>query len=424
MSADNTGRRLRRGALAGLLALPLMQARAQEAPLVGGPPPPTEGAPQGPVFSPFVEETVTADDNVYRISSRANPETTIGYPTRGDTYLTTSLGLALDVPVSLQHFAASLAYNTVHYDRFRTLDYDGYDMHGTWLWQIGRTLSGEVGARDSYTLVPFAQLLGVIPDKLHVREEFAHGSWLITPDWKLYLGADNLVQSNSTPLDQYNNVTVNSFEGSFSRLGGAGDWIGLDARFETGRFPVGEPVFGTVTVNNDYNQYGGGVVVDWGEGTPSHIVARADEIERRYAELTERNLNLTTARLEYTWTPSVKTTVSLIAERDISPYEYIHSSLVLVKGVILRPLWHATPNIDVAAELGALSRTYLADPLITVGLAPARTDQVHTVEAVVEYRPIEHVTLAASAMHEERPSNIPLANYVVNVYWLKVRLAL
>ncbi|HLJ38820.1 MAG TPA: hypothetical protein VKT54_10485, partial [Steroidobacteraceae bacterium] len=238
------------------------------------------------------------------------------------------------------------------------------------------------------------------------------------------LGGDDLTQSNSDPLGQYNNVTVDSFEASLSRLGGAGDWIGLDGRFETGRFPFGEPVFGTVTVNNDYDQYGYGVVADWGEGTPSRIVARADEILRRYSELTQRNINLTTARIEYTWTPSVKTLVSLIAERDISPYEYVHSSLVLIKGIILRPLWHATPKIDVSAELGAESRSYLADPLITVGLQAPRVDKVHVVEAVLTYAPIEHVTLALSAEHEQRSSNIEFGDYVDTNYWLKVRLAL
>lgn len=412
-----------RYALVGLLALPLMQATAQEAPLVGAPPP-AESAPQGPLFSPFVEETVTADDNVFRISDQVNPMTAIGYPTRSDTSLTTAIGLAVDMPVSLQHIQASFAYNIVRYDRFRNLDYDGYDLHGSWLWQLGRNLSGEVGATDSYALATFAQLLGVVPDKLHLREEFAHGSWLITPDWKLYLGGDDLTQSNSARLAQYQNVTVDSVEGSISRLGGAGDWIGLDARLESGRFPVGQPVFGTVTVNNDYNQYGYGVVFDWGEGSPSHVVARADEILRRYSELPQRDLNLTTGRIEYTWTPSAKTLVSLVAERDISPYEFIHSSIVLIKGIILRPLWHATPKIDVSAELGTLSRSYLADPLTTVGLTPARVDRVHTVEAFVTYRPIEHVTVALSGMHEERASNIAFGGYLDTVYWLKVRLAL
>jgi hypothetical protein len=413
-----------RSALAAVvLALTLMQARAQELPLVGGPPP-ADTAPTGPVFSPFVDETVTVDDNVFRISDRVNPLTIINYPARSDTSLTTAVGVTADVPFGLQRIQASLAYDTVHYNRFRDLDYDGYDLHGTWLWRLGRSLSGEVGVTDTYSLEPFADLLEVRPDKLHLREEFAHGSWLITPDWKLYLGADDLTQSNSDPLGQYNDVTVDSFEGSISRLGGAGDWIGLDGRFETGRFPVGEPVFGSITVNNNYNQYGGGLVVDWGEGTPSRVVARVDEIGRRYQELPQRDLNLTTARIEYTWTPSVKTLVSLIAERDISPYEYVRSSLVLVKGIILHPLWHATPKIDVSAELGAVSRSYLADPLITVGLEPARVDKFHVVEALLTYNPIEHLTLALSATHEQRSSNVEFGDYLDTNYWFKVRFAL
>jgi len=59
-------------------------------------------------ITPFVEETVTTDDNVFRISNQVDPLTAIGSPSRGDTYRTTSVGLSADVPVSLQRFRATL----------------------------------------------------------------------------------------------------------------------------------------------------------------------------------------------------------------------------------------------------------------------------------------------------------------------------
>jgi exopolysaccharide biosynthesis operon protein EpsL len=399
------------GWLACLLALAAGPLRAQQT------------APETAKLTPFAEETVTTDDNVFRISNQVDPVTAIGFRSRGDTYRTTSVGLSADVPVSLQRFQASVTYNSNRYDRFHELDYDGYDLHGSWLWQVGRNLSGQLGVSDTYSLASFAATLGVAPDRLHVREEFAKGSWLVTPDWKLYVAGDDLVQSNSDPAGQFNNVTVDSLEASLSRASGTGNWFGLDTRFESGHFPVAEPI-GSVLVDNGYSQYGFGVVVDFGADTPSHVVARVDQVSRHYHQVTSRDFDRTTGRLEYTWTPDVKVSVSAIAERDISPYEYIHSSIVMVRGLTLRPLWHMTDELDLSANLAWLERTYLSDPAVALGAAPPRDDHVRTMSALLAYHPRTWVTLQLSFLHEERSSNIAFGGYGDDVVWLKARLSL
>jgi exopolysaccharide biosynthesis operon protein EpsL len=412
--------------LVGLLALGALQgpAQAQTAP--------TQDTAK---FTPFAEETVTIDDNVFRISDQVDPLTTIGYASRGDTYRTTSAGLSMDVPVSLQRLQATLTYNSYRYDRFHQLDYDGYDLRGSWLWQVGSILSGELGASDNYSLASFAQTLGVAPDRLHAREEFAKGSWLVTPDWKLYAAGDDLVQSTSSPgvqytnvdLTQYNNVTVDSLEASLSRSAGTGNWFGLDTRYESGHFPVLEQIvapLGTVLVDNGYSQYGFGVVVDMGSDTPSHVVARADQVHRNYNQVTSRDFNRTTGRLEYTWTPDVKVAVSAIAERDISPYEYIHSSIVMVRGLTLRPMWHATDSIDVSASLAWLDRSYLSDPIVALGAALPRDDAVRSLSALLAYHPASWISVQLSFLHEDRSSNIVFGGYAADVFWLKGRLSL
>lgn len=408
-----------------LLALGAIQAEAQAQ---------NQGQPQDtPKITPFAEETLTTDDNVFRISNQVDPLTTIGFASRGDTYRTTTAGVSLDVPVSLQRLQASLTYNAYRYDRFHQLDYDGYDVRGSWLWQVGSTLSGEIGASEDYSLASFAQTLNVAPDRLHVREEFAKGSWLVTPDWKLYAAGDDLVQSNSSPgaqyntVAEYNNVTVDSLEASLSRAAGTGNWFGFDTRYESGHFPVPQPIVGptaTVSINNGYSQYGFGVVVDMGSDTPSHVVARADQVRRHYDQVTSRDFNRATGRLEYTWTPDVKVSVSAIAERDISPYEYIHSGIVMVRGLTLRPLWHATDFIDVSASLAWVDRSYLSDPVVALGAALPRDDGVRSLSALLAYHPLRWVTVQASFVHEDRSSNIPFGGYAADVFWLKARLSL
>jgi len=116
--------------------------------------------------------------------------------------------------------------------------------------------------------------------------------------------------------------------------------------------------------------------------------------------------------------------VSAIAERDISPYEYIHSSIVMVRGLTLRPLWHMTDELDLSANLAWLERTYLSDPAVALGAAPPRDDHVRTMSALLAYHPRTWVTLQLSFLHEERSSNIAFGGYGDDVVWLKARLSL
>lgn len=404
--------------LGGLLALSARTAPAQQTAMTQQ----TATTQEAAKFTPFVEETVTYDDNVYRISDQVDPVTSIGHSTRGDAYLTTSLGLLADVPVSLQRFQASLAYNIHRYDHFTELNNEGYDLRGTWLWAVGRNLNGQLGVVDTYALLPFAQVLSTVPTKLHTREGFARGSWLFTPNWKLFGSADWLDQTNSDPLSQFNNVTVDSYEASLSHVIGTTNWLGLDTRYESGHFPVAQPV-GAVLVDNDYTQHSFGIVADFGTDTPSHVVARVDQVKREFGQVTQRNLDLTTGRLEYTWTPTGKVAATVLLQRDISPYEYVRSSLVLVKGVTLGPIWHATTTIDVSANLAWLERTYLADPAVTLAGQTEREDQVRTFSALLAYNPATWISVKLSALHETRLSNVQFDDYAANTFWLKVRLS-
>jgi exopolysaccharide biosynthesis operon protein EpsL len=373
--------------------------------------------------TPFVEEIVTTDDNVFRIANQVDAGAVIGYPARSDTYYTTSAGLSAEVPVSLQRFDATFTFNRSRYHRFHNLDFDGYDFRGSWLWQVARNLSGTVRLTDTYSLAPFAELLGVTRDRLKLREEFADGSWLFTPRWKLHAAADQLVQSNSDPAGLYNDVTVDSLEASLSRVSGAGGTLGVDARFESGHFPTAQPVAGQL-IDNAYRQYSAGVVLDWGADSPSHVVARADQVSRRYHEVSPRDFDLTTAHVEYTWTPTGKLSVTAIAQRDISPYEYIHSSIVLVKGLVLRPVWHVSAKLDLSADFESLSRSYLSDPGLGLGVGIPRVDHVRSASALISCHPATSFTLQLSALHEQRSSKIAFGGYATDVVWLKARLAL
>jgi exopolysaccharide biosynthesis operon protein EpsL len=405
-SAGRTGAGNLSYGVAGLLLLPATHSHAQD---------PAK-------LTPFVEETLTTDDNVFRISSAVDPATVIGSSSRGDTYRTTSFGLAAEMPVSLQRFVANLTFNNTRYQRFSQLDSNGHDLRASWLWQAGKDLAGELGYSDTYSLAGFAQTLSTTPDLLKLRQGFVNGTWMVTPYWQLRAAGDHLEQRNSAAASLYNDVTINGVEASVSRLSRAGNSIGLGTRIESGRFPTPEAL-GTALVDNAYRQYAVGPRLDWTISGVSHLTARADQVSRRYDQLPQRNFDGQTAHAEFTWTPTGKLTLTAFAQRDISPYEYVRSDLVLLKGFGLRPAWHMSPKIDLSADLEVVTRSYLADAAQALGLLGQRDDRVHAMSALLVYHPLHTLTLQASLLHESRSSSVVFGDYAANVAWINARLA-
>ena len=377
-------------------------------------------------LTPFVEETLTTDDNVFRISKDVDPVTVIGSSSRADTYHTTALGLNAEMPLSLQRFVANLTFNSTRYQRFSRFDSDGHDLRGSWLWQAGRDLHGELGYADTVSLASFAQLLSPTLDRLRVRQEFVNGTWMVTPYWRLRAAGDRLEQRNSAAATLFNDVTIDGVEAALSRVSKAGNSIGFSTRLERGKFPTAEPFttpLSTTLIDNAYRQYAASLTLDWTVTGISHLVARADQVSRRYDQLPQRNFTGQTGRIELTWTPTGKTTLTAIVQRDISPYEYTRSSLVLLKGFGLRPGWHVTPKIDLSADLEAVTRSYVADPAQALGLTGQRDDRVRSVSALISYHPTPRIGVQASLLHETRSSNAAFGDYAANVAWLNARFA-
>ena len=381
----------------------------------------------------FVEEKVTHDDNVFRLSKNADPASAIGSTSTGDTYHTTSLGFNFDVPVSRQRFQAGYTWNATRYNRFTGLDLDGHDARATWLWQLGNDLSGQLGYAENLSLASFAYIQTGTPDPLETRQAFLNGAFLVTPRWRLQAGWRGLEQTNGDPALQTNDINIVSTDVALSYITPANNSVGLSTRVEDGRYPNREFMPGS-SLDDAYRQYGAGIVVDWTLTGASRLTARADHVSRRYEHLPQSDVDGYTARVEYNWKPTGKLSLAATVLRDISPYQDIQSSFVLVKGVSLRPKLNVTEKIDVSGVFDYSNWYYLGDPGLVSGGVQGRVDRVRSATATVSYRPARALALLVSAQREARSSNVvsrpaappapavPRVDYVVNVFSISARI--
>jgi exopolysaccharide biosynthesis operon protein EpsL len=369
----------------------------------------------GDKFKPFVEERVTHDDNLFRISKDRVPQTFIGSSSRGDTYRTTSLGFNLDAPVSRQRFQMGYTWNATRYNRFADLDSNGHDARAIWLWQFGNDASGQLGYTETSALASFAFIQSRTPDRLRTWQAFFNAAYLVTPRWRLQAGVRGLDQTNSDPPRQIFDVNARYTDVTVSYITPANTSVGLSARTEDGRFPNPRN-----SVDNAYRQESVGIVADWTITGVSRVSARADRVRRRYAQVPQQDFDGDTARAQYDWKPTGKFSLVAVAQQDIYPYLDIGSSFVLVKGVTLRPTLSLTEKVDLSEVLDYSTRDYLGAPGLSVG---TRTDRVRSVAVAVSYRPARDVTLQMSAQRESRSSNTALTDYLANIVFTSLRVA-
>ncbi len=367
----------------------------------------------------FVEEKITRDDNVFRFSKDLDPV--------GDTYRTTSLGFNLDAPVSRQHFQVDYTWNATRFNRSPELDFDGHDARAAWLWQLGNDAGGQLGYTETSALASLAITQSRTPDPLKTQQAFFNAAYLVTPRWRFQAGVRGLEQTNGDPPRQIFDVKVRSTDVTVSYVTPANTSVGLSGRTEDGRFP--NP--GT-SVDNAYRQDSVGIVADWTLTGVTHLSARADRVNRRYAHVPQQDFDGYTARAQYDWKPTGKFSLATVVQRDIFPYVDIGSSFVLVKGVTLRPTLNVTEKIDVSGTFDYNIRDYLGNPGQASGVSPSRTDRVRSGTATVSYRPVRTLTLLVNAQRETRSSNVvadPAAtppilpvDYVVNVFSVAARI--
>src|SRR5262249_46659998 len=130
-----------------------------------------------------------------------------------------------------------------------------------------------------------------------------------------------------------------------------------------------------------------------------------------------------TAVLEFSWKPTGKLSLSGIARREISPFQAIQSSAVLVKGGIVRATLSVTEKIELSGILDYSTWYYLGDPGLVSGGTQGRIDDVGLAGATLSYKPLRGLTLQASVQRESRSSNAVNADYLANVASFAARFA-
>lgn len=362
----------------------------------------------------FAAETFTYDSNLLRISKSANAFGTIGSSNLSDIYLTTSAGFNLNVPVGRQLFVGGYALNRIDYSRFSDLSYTGREGRGIWFWQLGNALSGQVGFTDTTSQATFVNFTARIKDKVTTQTLFANGAYLVNPYWQLRGAVDGLHQDHSEVARLDQNINVTGTEGGLNFISRRGNTIGLLLRSEDGRYPNRQiGVF-----DNAYTQRTASIVLDWAITPASRVSGRVGHTRRDFDTLSNRDFSGVVGRAVYDWTPGGRFSLSAIAQRDISVYEDIRTSFVLVKGVALRPAYRVDDKLSLGGVADYAIRDYLGDPT-----GATREDKVKTLGVTATWLPTRSTSVITSLTRETRSSSLQFSDYEAWVLFVRGRIS-
>lgn len=371
----------------------------------------------------FVTQSVTRDDNVFRISSDLDPATAVGSSSKGDTYRTTTPGFSFNLPSGRQRFVGGVKWHYTRYDSFTVLDFDGHDGGAVWQWQAGNDLSGKLGYTETLALASLANaragILSGAPNSLETRRAFFNAAYQLTPRWQLQGEAGRLEQFNGLPALTVNNIVIESADLAVSYLTPAKNRFGLGGRVEEGHFPNRQGP--AVNLAGDaYRQHNMDVIADYTITGHSRVRARAGWVARSNEQSSQRDFEEGTYNVTYDWTPTGMLVLAANARREVSPLDDTYSSFVLLTGYALYPTLRLAEKVSATASLEYSAREYLSDPSLLV--VSSRTDWVRTGALKLSYRPLRSVTLEATWMRQTRSSTAPFGDYEVNVASLSVRI--
>lgn len=373
----------------------------------------------------FLAQTVTRDDNVFRISRDQDPAEVLGSPSRGDTYSTTSVGFNLDVPLARQRFLGSLTLDDIRYRRFTALNSTGHRARGLWQWRLGNDLNGELGYAETLALASLANVQGGVqsstPNLVKTRQALGNAAYMLTPRWRLRAEASRLTQSNDVAEFRVNDVGIDSTELTASYVTPANNQIGVSVRTSDAGFPNPQIVQG-VPVDNAYREQSATVVANWAVTGRSRLSARAGRVSRSYEQVPQRDFEGGTLHAAYDWLATGKLTLNAVARREISASEEVTTSFVLLEGAGLYPTLKLTEKVALTGALDSSTREYLGDPGLLVGTVPSRTDRVRFAGLTVSYRPTRLITLQAAFQRETRSSTVAFGDYAANVASVTARI--
>ena len=365
----------------------------------------TAMAGEGDTFRPLVFASYGHDDNLFRVADDLEALLVLGTTNKADSYQRYGVGFDIDWQVSRQKFIVKAQSSKTRFNRYTTLDYDGNDINGEWVWQVGNRLNGRMGMARSTTQGSYTELQQLISNTRTLENQFFEANYWFHSRWRagikmrhetsdysaVTLNSDNS-ESDSTVLGLYLDGRTISFSG-------------VEIRSAKVTYP--NRLF-TPTLDNAFDETGISYVTSWNPSGKSQVKLRLGLLTRE-----GQNLNYKTDSLDVDITGTLalsgKTSLSGGMIRQLRSEDFSGANTTTTTGLNLGVQWQVLPK----------TRISVTSRFQNVGYEPNnRQDDVVTLSIGADYQPLPGAVVSIGLTHDKRDSNQPLQNYDANTAFL------
>lgn len=370
-------------------------------------------AADGDTFGINLFSRIGYDDNVFRLSADAPTLAVTGSESRGDVITTLGLGASVDWRVGRQRLLVDATVTDNHYSRFGFLDYPGWDLRGTFNWELGNESFGEINYASTRALTSFGDFRQPVKNIQTLERTGVTGYYRLFPRFRVKVGASRVSLTNDTPERAVNDREEKAYEAGIQFQSSHSNLLGVQVRHTDGRFPNRQLIAGS-SFDGTYRQTDLEGTIDWKPSGASRLVGHLGYTSRSHDELAARDFSGPSARLRYEWRPTGKLGFDLGLRREIGAFEDTESSYVLTQAASIGSVWHATGKISANVRIERRTREYLGDPAFVVLGQPAREDTIDTATLGMTYEALRNLQFSLSLTREERSSNRPQLDYRSN----------
>ncbi|HVL58708.1 MAG TPA: XrtB/PEP-CTERM-associated polysaccharide biosynthesis outer membrane protein EpsL [Burkholderiaceae bacterium] len=392
------------------------------------PPVGTQVVPQGPAQATQDQDVLTFDvgggaerhSNIFLLPAGVDPTPLFGRPSRSDTVLRGLVGVNFERIFSLQRIRLDARVEPTKFVEHSRFDYVGYNAGGTWDWQVGRPLFGQVGIRLRRMLAPFDAALTTQRNMEDRRNLRAAAGFRFTPSWAVLAGVEHESLDNSVAVRRGLDYQFLTAEAGVRYAPGTGTEIDFVYRRTDGDYP-NRQVFDALgnllpaAIDNQFKQDAFLARLQIRPNEDSRIQGTAGYVQRKFDNLPQRDFSGPTAGIDVDWAPTGALVIRTSLVRDIYTEELITANYVDVRTLAVRPLWRVTGRISLLGNAVFSQRTYKGDPGFVLTGAQVRKDDFTALGVQVHYEFTRTILATAELRRDRRSSNYPGFDFTDNV---------
>lgn len=301
----------------------------------------------------FVGQGVTFDSNLFRLPDGVYPSavaTGVADPPRGDTYFNTFAGIRFDKLYSRQHLRADFTVTHYAYRTYKYLDFNGVSGRAAWDWAIGDRWNGELAYNQTQTPSNYATQTGFRTSYQLYQRAAGDANYWWHPDWSAGAGLAKIRSNYNNSFNPFSEYDADVVDARITYRPSSGNQIRLLVRRTDGNYPnrIATPIG---FLAQSYTQDDYEAEAKWVLDGQSRVFGRVGYTSVGYdaSALRLRDFSGPTARLVYDWTPTGKTTISLVLRRDIGPepQDNLNASFVATSAASIAASSAVTSKISV-----------------------------------------------------------------------------